>query len=158
MNPWIAGLAKLVSVLLILLLTPVQAVIIPLAASENMANFPDYRPLAIAGIVWAIVAVACVQAVLALLWVLLSMVGRGRIFVPNALRVLSAMIWCAVAFTGLVLLALVVLTIASATPALVLIGLIAGGLVGVMAILVFIVIRGLLSTATTYADELAEVI
>jgi hypothetical protein len=158
MSGWVTGVAKLASLLLILLLVPVQAVIIPLAAGENMANFPDYRPLAVAGIVWAIVAVLCVQVVLALVWVLLSMVGRGRIFVPNALRVLTAMIWAAAVFTALMVLAFITLNIASAIPGLVLIGLLAFGLVGVMAVLVFIVIRGLLSTATTYADELAEVI
>ncbi|NYE20588.1 DUF2975 domain-containing protein [Microbacterium immunditiarum] len=158
MNGWVTGLAKLACALLVLLLIPVQAVIIPLAASETMANFPGYHPLAIAGIVWAIVAVACIQSVLVLLWVLLSMVGRGRIFVPTALGVLTAMAWVAAVFTGLMALAFAALTVTSALPGLVAIGLIAGALIGVMAFLVFIVIRGLLSTATSYAAELAEVI
>jgi len=61
-------------------------------------------------------------------------------------------------FTGLMALAFAALTVTSALPGLVAIGLIAGALIGVMALLVFIVIRGLLSTATSYAAELAEVI
>lgn len=158
MNDWIAGAARFVTALLIALLIPVQALIVPLAAAEVARQFPDYAPLSVAGIVWAIVAIACGQAILALIWVLLGMAGRGRIFVGDALRMLTAMTWCAAAFTFLMVLGLVVLTVAEAIPPLAALGTIGGALTGIMAILVFIVLRGLLATAAATAGELAEVI
>lgn len=158
MNDWIAGAARLVTALLIVLLIPVQAIVVPHAAAEVVAEFPEYDWLAIGGIVWAVIAIACVQAVLALLWVLLGIAGRGRIFLGDALRILTAMIWCAAAFTALMILFFVVLNVASAIPPIAALGTIGGALAGFMAVLVFIVLRGLLSTAAATAGELAEVI
>jgi hypothetical protein len=111
--------------------------------------------------VLGIAVAVCFQVVLVAIWLLLSMVRRGAIFSRRAFRWVDVIIAAGVVATALLLgfAALVYLEIEPPldAPGLVLIAL--GAVVGGGAfVLLMVVMRGLLRSATSLQSELAEVV
>ncbi|TQM14770.1 DUF2975 domain-containing protein [Pseudonocardia kunmingensis] len=132
-----------------------QVVLAVVIATQLAA--PDTVILAVAYSAFGIAAVACVEVLLAALWVLLSMVRRDAIFDERAFRWVDV-----ISVAGLVAAVLVAGLCAHAgevddAPGLVLIG--GGiGLSGVAFALLMVVMRGLLRSATVLRRELDEVV
>jgi hypothetical protein len=112
-----------------------------------------------------ILGIACIQAVMVAVWMLLAMVERDAIFTPRAFRWIDLIIAASIAATLLALGVAVHLTVASA-PAqvddmnLVSMWLFAIACVGVGACfaMLMVVMRGLLRKATNLETEMAEVV
>ena len=137
-----------------------QIRIVPFVAvglSEDAAHPVWGVPLAVAGIL----TIACGEVVLIALWALLSRVRRGSIFTSRAFRWVDVMITAGIVATGLTI-AVCALVAGVLEPPLDAPGLvaIAGGTVILSAafVLLVLVMRGLLRTATEMRTELAEVI
>ncbi|KAA9135838.1 DUF2975 domain-containing protein [Microbacterium caowuchunii] len=137
-----------------------QVRLVPIIAAglADDADRPEWAaPLAVAGIL----TIACGETVLVALWILLSQVRRGSIFTPRAFGWVDTMIAAGVVATALALavttLVALVLEPPLDAPGLVVM---AGGLVVLSAtfVLLMVVMRGLLRTATAMQAELAEVV
>ena len=124
-----------------------------------VATHPDVDATdrAVSYAVIAVAAVACLEAVLVALWVLLAMVSRDAIFHERAFRWVDV-----ISVAGLVaalLLAALCVHVGELddAPGLVLIG--GGvGIVGTAFALLMVVMRGLLRSATVFRRELDEVV
>lgn len=147
--------------LILLLLGAVlgQTVIIPTLAAGEAARWPEVAHLAVPYAILVIAAVACVELALFALWVLLTMVQRGAIFTERAFRWVDVIIYSALAAS--------VLTLAAPAHLLGAVGVGGPGVVlffgataigGIAFVLLMLVMRGLLRTATTLESELAEVV
>lgn len=137
-----------------------QVFVIPELAGElgSLSGIPSATvPYAIAGIVVG----ACFEVALLGTWMLLAMVSRDAIFTGSAFRWVDAII-------GAALTALVFVLVFGAHAVLVMqprlgvpgIGLVVGATVicGTTFVLLVVVMRGLLRSATNLRSELAEVI
>ena len=62
-----------------------QAVVIPTAAADEVAFFPPYASVQMPFVAFAIVFVACCQALLVALWGVLDRAGKGTVFESGAL-------------------------------------------------------------------------
>ena len=136
-----------------------QIVMIPLTGFDISEFYPKRGYLEVPYIVLGILAVACGQVAIVAVWALLSRVRRGAIFTPSAFRLVDVIIWCGVIATALVasveVNAIVIENIGS--PAILILltsAVIAGGAF----VLLMIVMRGLLRSATTLQSELEEVV
>lgn len=144
-------------VFLVLLLG--QAVVIPDFAAESAAAFPEVAFLAAPYTVIAVAGIACVQAGLFATWVLLSMVERNAIFSEHAFRWVNVIIGAAIALTILTLFAGIHLSaVVQVGGPGVLLAVSAAGIAGASIVLLMFVMRGLLRSATTLENELAEVV
>ncbi|WP_072314545.1 DUF2975 domain-containing protein [Agrococcus sp. Marseille-P2731] len=150
--------AKVVIVVALLLSLTGQGFFVPLLAAEAVREMPEAAGLRWPGIIGCIAIILCVQVALLVMWRLLSMVARDRIFDARAFGLVGIMIACALAASALFAVALVVLAVASALPPVVAIFLIMGffGAAGIGLLLV--VMRGLLTKATDLEHEMAEVV
>lgn len=137
-----------------------QVLVIPEFAARlgSLSGMPSASaPYAVAGIAVGV----CFEVALAATWVLLSMVSRGAIFTESAFQWVDAIIGASLTALGLVLAfgahAVFVLQPRLNTPN---IGLVAGATVicGTTFVLLVVVMRGLLRSATNLRSELAEVI
>lgn len=147
----------------IVLLVPVtllgQVVVIPSFARSTAQIFPEVDYLALPYSIAAIAAVGCVQVAFLAVWMLLAMVSRRAIFTERAVRWVDVIIAAALIATMVSLgiglhLAFVV---QAGGPAIV--GAFGAALIGGVAFVpLMIVMRGLLRTATTLENELAEVV
>ena len=147
----------LVLVFLVLLLG--QIVVVPAFATETAAAFPEVAFLAGPYTVIAIAGIACVQVGLFATWVLLSMVDRGAIFTEHAFRWVNVIIGAAIALTFLTVFAGVhLLAVVQVGGPGVLLAVSAAGIAGASIVLLMFVMRGLLRSATTLENELAEVV
>jgi hypothetical protein len=153
--------AKLLQVVLIVLLlgTVLAQLLVPVAASQEAAMWPEVAYLAVPYAVALILVIACVQVALLATWRLLSLVRGGTIFSRRALRWVDVITACAGVATVLsagVLFDLGVIVgvggplVARGLPAC-----LAGGLAFV---LLMVVMRGLLEAAIADRTELDEVI
>jgi len=137
----------------------VQAWFIPQFAGTAGRVFPEVSFLAVPYSVLSISAVVCVQIGLVSLWVLLSMVRRGAIFSGRAFRWVDAIIVAAVVATAVIFFIEVhllgVVDVGSPPLGMLLTAVVVAGAAFV---LVMIVMRGLLRSATALQDELAEVV
>lgn len=136
-----------------------QTAIIPVLAAQEAARWPEVAHLAAPYATLVISAIACAEVALVALWMLLSMVSRGAIFTERAFRWVDVIIYAALAAT--------VLTIAAPAHLLGAVGVGGPGVVlvlgtaaiaGASFVLLMLVMRGLLRTATTLESELAEVV
>jgi Protein of unknown function (DUF2975) len=145
--------------LVVLLLGTVLAqVLVPVFASEEATIYPELAYLVVPYSVALILAIACSQVALLVVWRLLSMINGGVIFTRRAMRWVDVITVCA-AFA----------TVLSASPmihllffvgvggplVLSLAACLAGGLAFV---LLMVVMRGLLESAIADRTELDEVI
>ncbi|MFK0118008.1 DUF2975 domain-containing protein [Streptomyces sp. NPDC090994] len=142
-----------------------QIVVIPTTAADEVDRFPAYAPFAAPYAAVAIAGVACVQVVLAAMWMLLDMVERDVIFTERAFRWVDIIIGTAVVatllalgITGHLLLAdipspddgmEIESVLAAATVC------VAGGAAFAM---LMVIMRGLLRKATVLRAEMAEVV
>jgi len=152
----VSAQAAIVVILLVTLL--VQAVVIPLFASEAAFVHPEVGWLSGPGMLWAIAVVACGQAVLICTFRLLGMVSRGRIFQPVAFRWVAAMIAACLVAAALTASALIGFFALGLGPGSVPIALIAAAATFVGVALVLVVMRGLLAQAASFERELAVVV
>lgn len=135
-----------------------QVLVIPLTADEAATMYPEFGSLRVPGIIGCVALVLCAQLALVCVWRLLSMVAVDRIFDATAFTLVDTMIGCCVAFSLLVLTALVILHAAHATQGgvtILLLALLAASLGGA---LILLVMRGLLRKASTLQRDMAEVI
>ncbi|MFM9431910.1 small-conductance mechanosensitive channel [Arthrobacter sp. MP_2.3] len=122
--------AALVALLLAGALT--QAWVLPAAVERVVAVFPEVKPLAVPAIAWGILAIACWQAPAGIgVWLVLR--ARHHGFDKLSYDWLRVAVGCLLAFIALVVSAVAALSgLGYATPG-VMFGLIAGGLVVLIA-------------------------
>ena len=154
----VLGLRILLVLLFIGALYP-ELILVPSAGAEISRWYPDRGYLEMPYVTLGILAVACSQVAIIALWALLSRVRRGAIFAESAFRWVDVIIGCGVVATALVAFvevnAIVIENIGS--PAILILltsAVIAGGAF----VLLMIVMRGLLRSATTLQRELEEVV
>lgn len=142
-----------------------QAVVIPTTAADEVDLFPPYEPYALPYVIAAILGVACVQAALGAIWMLLSMVERDAIFTPSAFRWVDTIIGAAVAATLIVLAVathLALDTIPSPDDGMdvesALLAALVCGTVGAAFTLLMVLMRTLLAKAMDMQTELSEVV
>jgi hypothetical protein len=112
----------------------VQVWVLPSAVDRVVAVFPEVERLAVASVVWGVLAIACWQAI-ALIGLRVVLVARVRRLHEIPRGWLRAVVGCLLAFFVLVVVALVALTVMEyATPG-VMLGLVFGGLVALVAAL-----------------------
>ncbi len=135
-------------------------VLVPLVATEVAEQYPEVAHLATPYSVVAIVAVACAQTVLIVVWRLLGMVASDQIFAaPAALRWVDAAVVAIALATILAAGILVHMIMIEGTggPAA-LFSLTGATALGIALTLLMAVMRRLLVSATAYRHELDEVI
>ncbi|MEW1957393.1 DUF2975 domain-containing protein [Kineococcus sp. NPDC059986] len=136
-----------------------QVVYAPVAASQSAQMYPELAHLAVPYTIAVIVVLACVQAALVAVWKLLAMVDQGWIFDPAALRWVDVIVAAAAVGT--------VVTVGTVTHLVSWVGVggpfalvvQAASLVGgACFVLLMLVMRGLLVSATVLQREMAEVV
>ncbi|NLE97884.1 MAG: DUF2975 domain-containing protein [Propionibacterium sp.] len=135
-----------------------QVLILPIAADEAVREFPEVAAFRWPYVIAAALALACVQVVLVATWWLLTRVQRREIFSARASRGVAWMVGAGVVAAALTLAVMLHLqfVIQAGGPALLgLMGALAGSVVFV---LLMLVMRSLLGTATTMHEELLEVV
>jgi hypothetical protein len=145
--------------LVVLLLGAVLAqVLLPVFASDEGGIYPELAYLVVPYSVAGILAIACGQVALLVVWRLLSMVGGGVIFTRRALRWVDVITACAA-----------IATVLSAGPMIHLLFFVGVGgplilwlgaclACGLAFVLLMVVMRGLLESAIADRSELDEVI
>ncbi|MFD1714484.1 DUF2975 domain-containing protein [Amnibacterium flavum] len=137
-----------------------QAFIVPVIAAV-LAGSSDHPEVGLPYTVVGIAIIACVEIALVAVWVLLSMVHRGRIFVAHAFGWVDTIVWAAAAATVLVAglgahIYFVVEPVIDA-PGVILVlfclTILGGGFT-----LLLVVMRSLLQSATALQSELEEVV
>lgn len=136
-----------------------QTVYVPVAASQSAEMYPELAYLAVPYTISAIVVLACVQAALVAVWKLLAMVEERWIFDQHALRWVDVIIVAAAVATAI--------TVATVTHLISWVGVggpfalvvqVASLVGGVGFVLLMVVMRGLLRSATVLQSEMAEVV
>jgi hypothetical protein len=137
-----------------------QIFIVPVVGT-GIADDAELPELGVPYAIIGVVIVACVEVALFAIWVLLSMVRKDAIFSERAFRWVDVIIGAAVVATALSL-ALAVHIYYVVNPILDAPGLVAitlgTAILGAAFVLLMIVMRGLLRSATTLQSELAEVV
>ena len=147
-----------VALVVLLLGTVLAQILVPVVASEEARTFPEVEYLVVPYSVAGILAIACVQVALLVVWRLLSMVDGGVIFSRRALRWVDVITACAVVATVLCAGPLIhLLAVHGGGPGIVL-GLAAALAGGLAFVLLMVVMRGLLESAIADRTELDEVI
>ena len=147
-------------VLVVLLLGTVLAQLyLPVVAFESGRRYPELAYLVVPYSAAGILAIACVQVALLVIWRLLSLVSGGVIFTRRALRWVDAITACGavgtVLSTGPMIHLLFVVGVGGPGVVLGLAACLVGGLAFV---LLMVVMRGLLESAIADRTELDEVI
>ena len=146
--------------LVVLLLGFVFAqVLLPVVAHAAGTTYPELAYLVVPYSVAGILAIACGQVALLLVWLLLSLVSGGVIFTRRALRWVDVITACAAVATVLTAGPMIHLLffVGVGGPGVVL-GLAACLAGGLAFVLLMIVMRGLLESAIADRTELDEVI
>ncbi|WGW12511.1 DUF2975 domain-containing protein [Saxibacter everestensis] len=137
-----------------------QLVLIFPVYANTVANESDVTILPVPYAVLGVALAVCVEVALVAVWVLLSMVRRGAIFTQRAFRWVDAIIVAGLAATVLVLafgIHLIGVAMRDDAPGVIVF---VGGAVmaGMAFVLLMVVMRGLLRSATALQSELAEVV
>jgi hypothetical protein len=137
-----------------------QVVVIPVQAGDQAEKMPELASVATPYAVVAIIAVACVQAAMVAVWMLLAMVESDAIFTGRAFLWVDVVTWAAVAATALTFgVAGHLWTLELDEPTSFLFFQVAAiGFVEFAFVLVMVVMRGLLRKAAAIEGELAEVV
>ncbi len=158
MNKLVIGLLR-VTLVVLLLGSVLAQVLVPVAASQVGATFPEVAYLVDPYSVAAILFIACGQVALLVIWRLLSLVNGGVIFTRRALRWVDVITACAA-----------VATVLSAGVFIHMLGFVPGGggpmsyylavcvAGGLAFLLLMVVMRGLLESAIADRTELDETI
>lgn len=136
-----------------------QVVVVPQVATGLAEQFPEVARLAVPYAVAAILVVACAQVALVAIWFLLSMVARSAIFAERTSRWVEVIIAAGIAATviSVVVCFHLVGVVGVGGPGVVL-ALGAAAIGGTAFVLLMVVMRGLLRTATELKSELDEVV
>lgn len=142
-----------------------QIVVIPGMAADEVDLHPEYEPYATPYVIVAVIGVACVQAALVAVWMLLAMVRRDAIFTPRAFRWVDTIIGSSTAATLLMIGVTVHLAVgdipyddsAMQTEAALSAAIACTGM-GVSFVMLIVVLRSLLRTATDLKTEMAAVV
>ena len=158
MNKLVRQLLRVALVVLLLGFVLAQ-VLLPVVAYEAGTTFPELAYLVVPYSVAGILAIACGQVALLLVWRLLSLVSGGVIFTRRALRWVDVITACAAVATVLTAGPMIHLLffVGVGGPGVVL-GLAACLAGGLAFVLLMIVMRGLLESAIADRTELDEVI
>jgi hypothetical protein len=154
----LAGRLLRVALVVLLLGTVLAQVLLPVFASEEGGIYPEVAYLVVPYSVAGILAIACGQVALLVVWRLLSMVNGGGIFTRRALRWVDVITACAVVATVLSagpMIHLLFFVGVGGPLILWLAACLAGGLASVR---LMVVMRGLLESAIADRTELDEVI
>ena len=148
-----------VALVFLLLGTVLAQVLVPVFASRAAMTFPKVEYLVVPYSVAGILAIACAQVALLVVWRLLSMIGGGVIFTRRAMRWVDVIIACGVVATVLsvgVWIHMLAFVPGGGGP----MGLymVAVVVAGVAFVLLMIVMRGLLESAIADRTELDETI
>ena len=142
-----------------------QIVVIPTTAADEVDRFPPYEPFAVPYATVAILGVACVQAALVAVWMLLAMVRRGAIFTPLAFRWVDTVIGASIVATLLatgVSAHLTMAEIPSPDDGMQVLGALGAAVVsvgvGVAFTMLTVIMRSLLRKATDLQTEMSEVV
>lgn len=136
-----------------------QIVYVPVAASQSAQVYPELAHLAVPYAIAVVVVLVCLQAALVAVWKLLAMVEQRWIFDPAALQWVDVIIVAAAVAT--------VITVGTVTHLISWVGVggpfalvvQAASLVGgACFVLLMLVMRGLLVSATVLQREMAEVV
>ena len=148
-----------VALVVLLLGTVLAQVLLPVFASEEGGIYPELAYLVVPYSVAGILAIACGQVALLVVWRLLSMVNGGVIFTRRALRSVDVITACAavatVLWAGPMIHLLFFVGVGGPGVVLGLAACLAGGLA---LVLLVVVMRGLLESAIADRTELDEVI
>jgi hypothetical protein len=135
-----------------------EIIIVPLIGQEVVSTFPETEPLFLPTLVWSILVIGCGQAILVIVWQLVSLVAQEKVFSAAALPRVRAIIALSVGAFVLLIAAFVVANVLGFTPPVVMYGLIGLSLVCLTFALVMRTMLGLLRRATQLHDEMAEVV
>lgn len=136
----------------------IESVFVPLIGRSIVSTFPETEPLFVPALIWAILVIGCGQAILVVVWKLVSLVAQKRIFTVAALPWVRAIIGISVGALVLLIAAFVVANVLGYTPPALMYGLIGLSLLCLTFALVMKTMLGLLRRATQLHDEIAEVI
>jgi hypothetical protein len=142
----------------LLLGTVLAQVLLPVFGSEEGRIYPELEYLVAPYSVVGILAIACVQVALLVVWRLLSMVDGGVIFSRRALRWVDVITACAVVATVLCAGPMIHLLFVVGVGGPLILWLAACLAAGPAFVLLMIVMRGLLESAIAARTELDEVI
>jgi len=136
-----------------------QTIYVPVAASQSSEIYPELAYLAVPYALALIVVLTCVQAVLVAIWKLLAMVEEGWIFNPRAVRWVDVIIVsAAVAAVVTVGVATHLVNVVGVGGPFALVVQAGSSVAGVSFVLLMVVMRGLLRSATVLQTEMAEVV
>ena len=136
----------------------IESIFVPLIGQDIVRAFPETEPLFLPALIWSIVVIGCGQAILVIVWKLVSLVVQKRIFSVAALPWVRAIIAISVGALVLLIAAFVVANVLGYTPPAAMYGLIGLSLLCLTFALVMRTMLGLLRRAMQLHDEIAEVI
>lgn len=126
---------------LVALLVFVQVVVVPFSASGTMTAFPEVTAMWVPGVVWAVLAIACVQIALLTTWHLLT-AAHARGSIRDVARApVNVYIGTAAAFVALMAVGFVTLQALSWSPPLVTLVIVGEGALGVVILLALLGLR-----------------
>ncbi|AZS46128.1 DUF2975 domain-containing protein [Microbacterium oxydans] len=149
---------RLLLVLLALLSVLVEVAFLPQLGQSMVEVFPETEPLLVPGLIWGILVIACGQAVLLIVWKLLSLVRRDRLFSESAFPWIRAIIGFSLGALAIVVVGFIAANAMGYTPPLVMYGLIGLALLCLAFALIMRTMLGLLRRATHLNDEMKEVV
>jgi hypothetical protein len=147
-----------VALVVLLLGTVLAQVLMPVFASEEGVIFPELAYLVVPYSVVYVLAIACGQVTLLVVWRLLSMVNGGVIFTRRAVRWVDVITACAAAGTVLSAGPMIHLLFFVGVGGPLIFWLAACLAGGLAFVLLMVVMRGLLESAIADRSELDEVI
>ncbi len=153
-----AWVVRALLALLILFTLFIEVYFVPQLGLEIIKVSPEAAPLFAPALIWAILVIGCGQAILLIVWRLVSLVAQERVFSASALSWVRAIIGISLSAVGLLVAAFVVLNIVAYTPPIAMYGLIGLVLFCVTFALIMRTMLGLLRRSTRLHDEMAEVI
>ncbi|MFT8788440.1 MAG: DUF2975 domain-containing protein [Bifidobacterium psychraerophilum] len=156
---WVIGVLKAFIVVVLALGLISQCWLLPTLSGDVAQREPGYAYLRMPYLITALLIIACFEAGLLALWRLLSMVGQGSVFSDRSFLWVDAIIWVAMASAVLTFGLLIhAAFIADVGPLPLLLALLVAVVIEVAFILLVVVMRGLLVTATKQHVELEAVI
>lgn len=156
---WLIGVLKGLIVLLQCVGLGSQLWVLPVLSGEYAVQEPDHAYLRIPYLLVAVLIIVCFETALVAVWHLLSKAGRGRVFSDESFLWVDVIIWAALAATILTGVLLIHASFfARVGPMGLLLALLVFMVIEAAFILLLIVMRGLLVTATNQRDELEAVI
>lgn len=143
---------------LILLGAVLMQVLIPITAAEEADIYAEVEPVALPYSIAADLAIACGQVIVVMTWKLLSLVARGSVFAVSSLRWVDVIIAAGALATLLTLGVAVHLGNVAEFGGPIVLGLSGLTVIGIAFVMIMLVLRSLLGSATAYRAELDEVI